>query len=246
MSALDILNEVVAGGRTPRPVGEGIYSVLAGEAGGHGYDRRAAVYDAVVGTEGYNRVMWGASRGAYEAFARRALASGGGGLVLDAPCGSLLFSAAAYAESGRRGVALDQSLGMLRRARARLSGPAGAAPENVVFLQADLDDLPFRVGSFDTVLCMNVLHLYRGDASALVSSLGALLKEGGRLYLTSLVRGGRVVGDNYLRLLHRAGEFVRPRSGDELRGLLEKSLGQKVDCETRGNMAYATAVIRRA
>jgi hypothetical protein len=93
---------------------------------------------------------------------------------------------------------------------------------------------------------MNVLHLYRGDASALVSSLGALLKEGGRLYLTSLVRGGRVVGDGYLWLLHRAGEFARPRSGDELRGLLEKSLGQKVDCETKGNMAYATAVVRRA
>ncbi|HZB45345.1 MAG TPA: hypothetical protein VE360_08885, partial [Pyrinomonadaceae bacterium] len=131
MSAADILNEVVAGGRTPRPVGEGIYSVLPEDAGGHGYDRRAAVYDAVVGTEGYNRVMWGAARGAYEAFARRALAPGGGGLVLDAPCGSLLFSAAAYADSGRRVVALDQSLGMLRRARARLSGLAGAVPENV-------------------------------------------------------------------------------------------------------------------
>ena len=241
-----MLKEVVAGGRTLRPSGEGIYSVLPGEAGAHDYDRRAAIYDAVVGMRIYNRVMWGAARRDYEAFARRALAPGGGGLVLDAPCGSLLFSAAAYAESGRRVVALDQSLGMLRRARARLSESAGAVPEGVVFLQADLDDLPFRAGSFDTVLCMNVLHLYRGDAGALVANLGRLLKDGGRLCLTSLVRGGRPVGDGYLRLLHRAGEFVRPRSEGELRGLLEKSLGQKVDCETKGNMAYATAVVRRA
>jgi SAM-dependent methyltransferase len=246
MNATDTLSEVVAAGRTPRPAGEGIYSVLPEGAGGHGYDRRAAVYDAVVGTEAYNRVMWGASRRGYEAFARRALASGGGGLVLDAPCGSLLFSAAAYAASGGRVVALDQSLGMLRRARARLAESAGAVPEGVVFLQADLADLPFRAGSFDAVLSMNVLHLYRGDAGALVSNLGRLLKDGGRLYLTSLVRGGRLVGDSYLRLLHGAGEFVRPRSEEELRGLLEKSLGQKVACGTRGNMAYATAAVRRA
>ena len=243
-----MLREVVAGGRTLRPVGGGIYSALAGDAGGRGYDRRAAVYDAVVGTGVYNRVMWGASPRDYEAFARGAFASAGGGLLLDAPCGSLLFSARAYAESAESVcgvVAVDQSLGMLRRARARLLGAAGAAPENVVLVQADLEDLPFRAASFDAVLCMNVLHLYSGDAPALVSNLGGLLKDGGRLYLTSLVHGGRPVGDNYLRLLHRAGEFVRPRGEDELRGLLEKSLGHKVDCETKGNMAYATAVVAR-
>lgn len=245
MNATEILKDVVAAGRTLRPVGEGVYSALAADAGGRGYDRRAAVYDAVVGTEGYNRVMWGASLRDYEAFARRAFASAGGGVLLDAPCGSLLFSAKAYAESVCAVVAVDQSLGMLARARVRLAESAGAAAaERVVLVQADLEDPPFRAGSFDAVLCMNVLHLYGGDASALVSGLGGLLKRGGSLHLTSLVRGGRPVGDNWLRLLHRAGEFVRPRGADELRGLLEESLNQKVECETKGNMAYASAVVR--
>lgn len=246
MNAEEMLSEVAAEGRTLRAVGEGVYSALAGGAEGRGYDRRAAVYDAVVGTEVYNRVMWGASRGDYAAFARGAFAAARGGRLLDAPCGSLLFSAGAYAEGACDVVAVDQSLGMLGRARSRLAETAGAGRVSVALLQADLEDLPLRAGSFDAVLCMNVLHIYGGDASALVSKLGGLLKDGGSLSLTSLVRGGRVVGDNWLRLLHGAGEFVRPRSGDELRGLLEDALGQKVECETKGNMAYATAVVRRA
>lgn len=246
MSAPDILKEVIAEGRQLRPVSEGIYSVLDGEGGRHSYDRRAAVYDFVVGTRLYNRLMWGASPLDYAAFARRALAAGEeGGRFLDAGCGSMLFTAGAYLESRRQVVAFDQSLGMLKRARSRLVELSGSVPANVLLLQADLDDLPFRARSFDTVLSMNVLHLYRGQAAALVSNLGGLVGDGGRLYLTSLVSSGRLVGDNYLRLLHRAGEFVRPRSGAELRDIMKASLGGDAQCETGGNMAYASAAARR-
>lgn len=239
MSLLDKLKEVIAGDRVIRPVEDSIYSVLADAPHEHLYDRRAAAYDVIVGTRFYNRVMWGNSPRDYEGFARQAITSRAGGLMLDAACGSLLFTARAYLDCGRQVIALDQSLRMLKRARARLPGFAGSMPDHILLLQADLSDLPFRPHSFDTVLCMNVLHQYQA-AAALIPNLKKLLTRDGCLYLTSLVTNNRFVGDRYLGVLHASGEFVRPRSSDELRKLIDGSLNQDVSYRTKGNMAYAT------
>jgi ubiquinone/menaquinone biosynthesis C-methylase UbiE len=236
--ALEKLRGVVEEGRAVRALDEGIYSVLPDESHAHLYDRRAAVYDLLVGTRLYNRVLWGDTPRGYGEFARRAFASGAGGAVLDAACGSMLFSAPAYLDCGRQIIAFDQSLAMLRRARARLSRMKGYVPENVLLLQGDLGDLPFRPGSFQTVLCMNVLHQFE-DAASLLPKLEALVGAGGSLFLTSLVRTGRLVGDVYLGLLHASGEFVRPRGGEELEGLLRQALRRGVSSELRGNMLYA-------
>ena len=241
MSPLDKLREVIAVDRMIRPVEDGIYSVLADAAPHeHLYDRRAAAYDVVVGTRLYNRVMWGNSPRDYHEFARQAITSRADGLMLDAACGSLLFTAQAYLECGRQVIAFDQSLRMLKRARARLLRFAGSMPGNILLLQADLSDLPFRPECFNTVLCMNVLHQYQ-EAAALIPSLKRLLTRDGCLYLTSLVSNNRFVGDRYLGVLYATGEFVRPRSSDELRKLINGSLNQDVSYRTKGNMAYATS-----
>lgn len=232
---------VLTRGRAARRVSEDIYSVLAEDARGHPYDRRAAVYDAVVGTRLYNRVMWGTSPADYAAFARRAVGADASGWMLDAACGSMLFTARAYSETGRRVIAFDQSLRMLRRARERLRRFGGdGACANVILLQADLSDLPFRPSSFQTVLCMNVLHQF-DDAAGLIPRLDTLLAEGGRLHLTSLVSDRRLIGDRYLDALHRAGEFVRPRRSFEFEKLLRGALSRGVSYATRGNMAFATS-----
>src|SRR5687768_7865154 len=100
--ALEKLRGFVEAGRAPREVEDGIYSVLPGGThAAHLYDRRAAVYDLLVGTRLYNRVLWGDTPRYYEGFAWRAFASGAGGAVLDAACGSMLFSAPAYPDGGR-------------------------------------------------------------------------------------------------------------------------------------------------
>lgn len=239
MSLLDKLKEVIAAGRAICPVEDGIYSVLAdAPPNEHLYDRRAAAYDAVVGTRLYNRVMWGNSPRDYQAFALQAITSRADGLMLDAACGSLLFTAQAYLDCGRQVIAFDQSLRMLQRARARLLRLAGSMPPNILLLQADLSDLPFRPGRFDTVLCMNVLHQYQ-EAAALIPNLKKLLTLDGGLYLTSLVSNNRSIGDRYLGVLYATGEFVRPRSSDELRKMINGSLNQGVSYRTKGNMAYA-------
>lgn len=240
MSIPDKWRAVIAEGHPVRSVEEGIYSVLPGGPHSHLYDGRAAIYDLVVGTRLYNRVMWGASLPDYVAFARQAVASSPAGLMLDAGCGSLLFTAPAYLDCERPILALDQSLHMLRRARARLVKLAGSVPERIFLLQADLSALPCRPGSLHTALCMNVLHHF-ADAGSLLASLKRLLVDGGRLYLTSLVKGNRLIGDHYLNALYRRGDFVQPRTGTELQNLLAGSFGQSVSYWMRGNMAFAVA-----
>jgi ubiquinone/menaquinone biosynthesis C-methylase UbiE len=159
-----------------RLVDEDIYSVLPDDSSEHHYDRRASIYDLVVSTRLYNSVMWGSSPRDYASFASQAINLLSEGILLDAPCGSLLFTAQSYLQSHRQIVAIDQSVAMLKRARKRLVELAGSTPSNVTLLQADLSDLPFRSGSFRTVLCMNVLHLFQ-DAAGLISSLNGLLTK---------------------------------------------------------------------
>src|SRR6266851_5938542 len=184
MSPLDDLRTVIAEGRTIGVVDDGIYSVLPEVLHNHLYDRRAAVYDLVVGTRLYNRIMWGTSPLDYVAFARQAVVSHPVGRMLDAACGSMLFTAQVYLASNLQVIAFDQSLQMLRRARARLIELAGCVPERILLLQADLSNLVFRPGRFQTILCMNVLHQFAGAAEVL-PKLRGLLANGGQLYLTS-------------------------------------------------------------
>ncbi len=231
--------EVLAENRTVQLIEDDIYSVLPDATPIHHYDRRARVYDLVVGTRLYNSVMWGSSPLDYIAFVQQALTSSSGGILLDAGCGSLLFSAPGYLDSDRHVIAFDQSLAMLRRARKRLQNLNGFVPERVRLLQADLKDLPFRPNHFQTVLCLNVLHQF-ANAADLISQLKELLTVKGQLYLTSLVLNNRPVGDRYLNALHSAGEFVRPRSKLELKELLDRSLSQ-VSYRVKGNMAFVTA-----
>jgi ubiquinone/menaquinone biosynthesis C-methylase UbiE len=240
MNHSEELKEVLAEGCILRLVEDDIYSVLPDTPHQHLYDRRAAAYDAVVSTWLYNRLMWGNSPLDYVAFAREAVASHSAGRMLDAACGSMLFTAPVYVASSLQIIAFDQSLRMLQRARARLIEVAGSVPDHVLLLQADLSNLVFRPGKFDTILCMNVLHQF-ADAAAMIPKLSALLANGGQLYLTSLVTSGRYIGDQWLNVLHKTGEFVRPRSFVELNKLLDDSLGQRVSYRLKGNMAFASA-----
>jgi SAM-dependent methyltransferase len=229
----------VRDGHSVRLIEEDIYSVLPDTSVPHHYDKRASLYDLVVSTRLYNFVMWGTSPSDYVEFAREALDSSSYGIFLDAGCGSLLFTAGIYACANRRIVAFDQSLAMLRRARQRLRKTFGCVPEHLRLLQADLSDLPFRRGSFRTVLCLNVLHQF-SDATALISGLNELLGKSGDLYLTSLVSSNRSIGDWYLKTLYRTGEFVHPRNELELRELFANYCGRRMSYVEKGNMAFIT------
>ncbi len=232
------MGDVMAEGRPLRQLDERLFSVLPEGAAGHAYDGRARAYDRMIGSRLYNRVAWGSSPAHYRRFARRAVESAPGGWFLDAGCGTLLLTADAYlAAPGRPIVVLDQSLGMLKRARERLLGGGKRLPPHVVFLQADLLDLPFRPGAFRTVMSMGMLHLF-ADVAPLAADLESMLLPDGALFLTSLVENGRL-GDRYLRLLHRQGEVAAPRTAAALETQLRGSIRRTLEYSVTGNMAYA-------
>jgi hypothetical protein len=106
---------LLAAGRTLRPAGNGVISALPADDEGAPYDRKAAVYDRVVGARAYNRVVWGTSIAAYREFACEALASGTGPM-LHAGCGSAVFTAGVYRRASRPLVLVDRSVGILARA----------------------------------------------------------------------------------------------------------------------------------
>lgn len=234
---MDGLCDFIAEGRSVELIEESIYSVLKDAPRAHQYDRKAALYDFLVGNRVYNRLLWGGSPDHYVAFAQRADNSQPRGPVLDAGCGSLLFTAEAHLGCGRTVIACDQSLDMLRRARQRLIKLSHLGRGDIFLVQADLSDLPFRQNVFQTVLCMNVLH-HCADATTLIRNLNQLLTATGQLYLTSLALSNRLIGDAYLRLLYQQGWIVRPRSVAELNGLIESALRQEPDITTAGSMAY--------
>jgi ubiquinone/menaquinone biosynthesis C-methylase UbiE len=199
-NALSDPDSLPAAGRTLRPAGNGVVSALPTDDAGAPYDRKAAVYDRVVGARAYNRVVWGTSTAAYREFASEALASGSGPM-LDAGCGSALFTAGVYRRASRPLVLVDRSVGMLVRASGRLQGvPAG-------FVQADLSDLPFAPGCFTTVGGFGTLHVLDDPCSAL-SALWRQVAPRGQLFASMLVTD-RALGGAYLRVLQRAGQVGR-------------------------------------
>src|SRR4051794_4118275 len=110
----------LAQGRALRPVAGGeVASVLAVDEARGAYDRHAAIYDRLIGTRSYNRIVWGADVADYRSFAAEATDTATGPL-LDAGCGTAVFSEAAYQEANRPLALVDRSLGMLARAADRL------------------------------------------------------------------------------------------------------------------------------
>lgn len=76
---------------------------------------------------------------------------GGLGTILDVPCGAGRFSAW-LSQISTRYVGADVALPMLREARGKCAAPLVAG---------DLTRLPFRDASFDTAICIRLMHLVR-------------------------------------------------------------------------------------
>ncbi|AOL24046.1 demethylmenaquinone methyltransferase / 2-methoxy-6-polyprenyl-1,4-benzoquinol methylase [Erythrobacter litoralis] len=235
------LRDLFAPGIEPIEARPGIWSALSRPVEGQSYDGRARLYDALIGNALYNRLAWGTSPASYEEFAHAASESGTGAL-LDAGCGTLVSTAGVHARSGRPTMLVDLSLDMLAAARERIGRVAGGVPDHVLFLQADLFDLPFIDGAFGAVLAQGVLHLFE-DIAARARELARVTVPGGQVFASSLV-ADRGPGRLYLGALHRAGEVAAPRRLAELVARLEDSasrLARPIAARREGNMAFLTA-----
>lgn len=111
----------------------------------------------------------------------------------------------------------------------------GCVADNLDFLRADAENLPFRAGSFDVVIC-NHVYEHTDDAEKLVAEISRVMTDSGRCYfagpnkfeivephyglpfLSWLPRG---MADAYMRLAGRGNSYPeKPYSYRRLRRLL--------------------------
>lgn len=112
----------------------------------------------------------------------------------------------------------------------------GAASENVAFLRTDAENLPFRDGAFDIVIC-NHVYEHTDDADALLAEIHRILDDNGACYfagpnkfeliephygLPFLSWLPRPLADRYMRITGKGDSYPeKPYSPPRVRELLK-------------------------
>jgi ubiquinone/menaquinone biosynthesis C-methylase UbiE len=200
------------------------------------YDAAAWFYDWVVGSDLYHRFMWDMPATEHARFAELALSRAKPGEVLDAGCGSLLFTSGTYRSTPRGLTLYDGSVGMLARARRRL-GPAAAKHR---LERGDLYDLPFADAVFAAALHFGVLHCLAKPEVAL-RELWRVTQPGGALSLSCLVLSGRSRGNAWLRRLNAAGHVAAPRHASEVLALVSDAGFELESQQAKGSFLFVHA-----
>jgi ubiquinone/menaquinone biosynthesis C-methylase UbiE len=199
------------------------------------YDLGAWFYDLLVGSRLYHNIVWGMPPDQHLTFARRAIQAAPSGAVLDAGCGSLLFTAPCYRDSDRELTLLDASCTMLARAARRL-GPASRAR----LIHGDLRALPFEAERFAATLHFGVLHCL-DEADRALEELFRVTRPGGKLFLSCLTLA-RPRGDAFLRRLARAGHVARPRHPQDVLSAIAGAGFHLVEQRQRGSFLFVEAL----
>lgn len=118
-------------------------------------------------------------------------------LLLDAGCGSGLFSHIAISK-GAEVIGVDAASGLLEVARKR--NPAN------IFLEEDLEALPFASDSFNVVTGFNSFQ-YAGNFTAALTEAKRVLKDGGKLVVCIWDKPEMSDGTNVLKAI---GSLIPP------------------------------------
>ena len=230
------LGQILSADQQLRQIEPQIYSLACPADTDNAFDEMAWFYDRVICNRFYNRIMWGYSTADYAPFTSKALNSSKDGWVLDAGCGSLAFNAKLYADySDRPVVLLDNSLKLLKIAKSRLAKLHRGMPQNIILLQGDALQLPFKERSFETILSLNLLHVFE-DVKKPLLEFKRVLANKGSMSFTTLISNNRFA-DGYLATLLKKTCNVAPRTEDQLRaGFAELEIS--FQCRVEGNMAF--------
>jgi ubiquinone/menaquinone biosynthesis C-methylase UbiE len=139
-----------------------------------------------------------------------------------------------------RYVAADLSPVMPRRARAEAKR---RGVDQIEFIEADVEALPFDDASFDLCVSYTGLHCFP-DPAAAVSDIARVLRPGGTLRGKMVVRRAGLRPDAFVRLYQLAGMFGPIGTSEELESWLADAGMLDVSTWSDGALAYFSA--RRA
>jgi SAM-dependent methyltransferase len=209
--------------------------------GGGAVGRFGGAYDFAVEHQWLARpggfMLWGTdTRKFYDSF-RTIGELPAGSAVLDVPCGGGVALRGLRPSQSLRYVAADLSTDMLDRARARA---ATLGRDDIEFVEADIEQMPFEDNEFDLCVSFNGLHCLPDPATA-VREIARCVKPGGRLVGDSVVAGAGLRQDLAIGFLRRAGVFGLGGTVEELRGWLTDADLTVDRLELSGAIAHFTA-----
>lgn len=206
-------------------------------------DNTGKSYDKVSGT-GYDRFvssplimkcLWGVSLNkAYSIYDK--LVDYPDGIFLDVPCGTGLFSSQLYlSKPDSTFVAVDYSMGMLKSAKKRCRQ---SDIHNVIFIRADVANLPFKINSFDACFSINGFHVFPNPGKAAME-ISAALKKDAVMAVIAACSGERWLSDLIIRhVMLQRGLFNSKLPVSAYTTLFEAA-GFSLHIETMGAMMYA-------
>jgi ubiquinone/menaquinone biosynthesis C-methylase UbiE len=126
----------------------------------------------------------------------------------------------------------------LRRARAEAKR---RDLDQIEFIEADVEGLPFDDASFDLCVSYTGLHCFP-DPAAAVSEIARVLRPGGVFRGTMIARRAGLRQDALARLYQIAGVFGPSGTSDELESWLADAGMLDVSTRSDGALAYFSAL----
>ena len=195
----------------------------------------AVEHEHVAGVLG--RLIWGTNTAAFYRDIARLSELPAGTSVMDIPCGGGVAFRGLRPEQELHYVAVDLSPVMLRRAQAEADR---RGIHWIEFTEADVEALPFDERSFDLVVTYTGLHCFP-DPPAAIREMARVLRPGGELRGTTVVRRAGIRQEAFVRLLQLGGVFGPGHTLAELETSLADAGLVKVSVSRNGALAYFSA-----
>src|SRR5947209_6218813 len=192
----------------------------------------AVEHEHVAGLLG--RLIWGTDTSAFYRDIARLSELPTGTSVLDIPCGGGVAFRGLRAEQELRYVAADLSPVMLRRAQAEADR---RGIHWIECTEADVEALPFEDRSFDLVVSYPGLHCFPNPPAA-IAEMARVLRPGGELRGTSVIKRAGLRHDLFVRLMQLGGVFGPGQTLTELETSLADARLVNVSTSRDGALAY--------
>jgi SAM-dependent methyltransferase len=201
----------------------------------------ATAYDWAVEHERVARVLgqliWGTNTARFYGDIGRLADLPAGTSVLDIPCGGGVAFRGLRPAQSLRYLAADLSPVMLRRAR-------GEAERRglrwIEFAEADVESLPFEASAFDFCVSYTGLHCFP-DPPGAIREMARVLRPGGELRGTTVVRQAGIRQDGFVRLMQIGGVFGPGLTHAELELSLADAGLLAARTERDGGLVYFSA-----